>query len=70
MAAQAVSGITGRGSAEETSGRIAQMLRSGLTFPIGEALAMYYQVCAVPSSGELAWPHAGDGDIWMYLVST
>ncbi len=44
MAAQAVSGITGNRSVEETGGRISQMLRNGLTFPIGEALAMYYQV--------------------------
>ena len=63
MAASAVSGITGNRPAEETSGRIAQMLRSGLTFPIGEALAMYYQVrerpMHAPDCAGLARPCGG-----------
>ena len=36
------------GPADETGIKLESMVRAGLTYPVGEALAMYYQV---PSQG-------------------
>jgi hypothetical protein len=43
LAARTASGITGRPPADDMGSRFETLLRSGLTFPVGEALAMYYQ---------------------------
>ena len=48
LAARTASGITGRSPADETGIKLESMVRAGLTYPVGEALAMYYQV---PSQG-------------------
>ena len=47
LAARAASTVTGRAS-EDTGIRIESIIKAGLTGPMAEALAMYYQVCWVP----------------------
>ena len=44
LAARAASTVTGRAS-EDTGIRIESIIKAGLTGPMAEALAMYYQVC-------------------------
>jgi hypothetical protein len=43
LAARAASTVTGRAS-EDTGIRIESIIKAGLTGPMAEALAMYYQV--------------------------
>ena len=47
LAARAASTVTGRAS-EDTGIRIESIIKAGLTGPMAEALAMYYQVCHMP----------------------
>ena len=47
LAARAASTVTGRAS-EDTGIRIESSIKAGLTWPMAEALAMYYQVRCVP----------------------
>ena len=47
LAARAASTVTGRAS-EDTGIRIESIIKAGLTGPMAEALAMYYQVRGLP----------------------
>lgn len=68
LAARAASAVTGRAS-EDTGIRIESIIKAGLTGPMAEALAMYYQVstaqprirCACDAFGPAEPPRS---DLW------